>query len=175
MFETWRLENETGLGSKRRRMRVPAIADASNRPLAILAGPTSDKPIEVVDSDGDDPPPGIVLQQAQSMELDTAMGTAGLAEARMGDIIAEARVNQAAPMTRAEVKEEPKPWHPKCTSAEDCVGRPESKLILHVLEGLQGDVYCERCFRGFLSDNPTFQGQWVDGPQAGQPYGGAGA
>lgn len=60
--------------------------------------------------------------------------------------------------------------HPECTSEEDCVGKTSDCLVRHMLEGDAGDVYCESCWKSFLSQNPTLEGIWEDGADAGQMF-----
>lgn len=47
------------------------------------------------------------------------------------------------------------PGHPRCTSAEDCIGEPSAKLVQHVLpdDGGKGDIYCLTCWNCFLQEN----------------------
>eukprot|EP00437_Effrenium_voratum_P019158 CAMPEP_0181459468 /NCGR_PEP_ID=MMETSP1110-20121109/32841_1 /TAXON_ID=174948 /ORGANISM="Symbiodinium sp., Strain CCMP421" /LENGTH=423 /DNA_ID=CAMNT_0023583989 /DNA_START=37 /DNA_END=1308 /DNA_ORIENTATION=- len=60
--------------------------------------------------------------------------------------------------------------HPECTSDGDCLGNPESSLVRHIIEGDDGDVYCEVCWASFLAHNEELEGQWEDGENAGQPF-----
>lgn len=49
--------------------------------------------------------------------------------------------------------------HPACTSQEDCIGTPDSRLVRHLLNGKRGDVYCKKCWESFLQANPTLEGE----------------
>lgn len=60
--------------------------------------------------------------------------------------------------------------HPECTSAGDCLGAPSDGLVRHMIEGEDGDVYCEACWHSFMFHNPDLEGLWEDGDQAGQRY-----
>merc|ERR1712203_571497 len=132
--------------------------------------------IEVADSDEDVPPERRTLQQAQNMELDATGIEAANGQPAATPVALSASDWSMAALPRAplamQAKVEPRSAEPhsKCMSGEDCVGRPEDHLVLHVLEGLPGDTYCESCWRGFLSENPTFEGRWEDGPNAGKAY-----
>jgi len=64
--------------------------------------------------------------------------------------------------------------HPDCTSAEDCIGRPDDRLVRHILDGMDGDIYCETCWGSFLEQNPHLEGIWEDGAEAGAPFAAAG-
>ena len=45
--------------------------------------------------------------------------------------------------------------HPRCRSQEDCIGDPDSPLLVHVQEdGRMGDLYCEPCWQNFLIQKP---------------------
>lgn len=60
--------------------------------------------------------------------------------------------------------------HPECTSAEDCIGDPDERLVRHILEGREGDVYCESCWESFREQTVDLEGIWQDGEHAGEPY-----
>eukprot|EP00490_Sorites_sp_Unknown_P000989 CAMPEP_0114688214 /NCGR_PEP_ID=MMETSP0191-20121206/63245_1 /TAXON_ID=126664 /ORGANISM="Sorites sp." /LENGTH=301 /DNA_ID=CAMNT_0001975455 /DNA_START=275 /DNA_END=1180 /DNA_ORIENTATION=+ len=60
--------------------------------------------------------------------------------------------------------------HPECTSAGDCLGAPSDGLVRHMIEGEDGDVYCEACWHSFMFHNPDLEGLWEDGDLAGQRY-----
>mmetsp|Transcript_62454 Transcript_62454/g.115999 ORF Transcript_62454/g.115999 Transcript_62454/m.115999 type:complete len:396 (-) Transcript_62454:124-1311(-) len=62
--------------------------------------------------------------------------------------------------------------HPRCTSVEDCIGKPEDRLVQHVLDDAEqessGDVYCETCWASFLQEQGRqLEGRWLDD---GTPY-----
>mmetsp|Transcript_51929 Transcript_51929/g.121542 ORF Transcript_51929/g.121542 Transcript_51929/m.121542 type:complete len:389 (-) Transcript_51929:216-1382(-) len=62
--------------------------------------------------------------------------------------------------------------HPECTSVEDCIGKPEDRLVQHVLDdadaGEGGDVYCASCWASFLQEQGRqLEGRWLDD---GSPY-----
>lgn len=44
--------------------------------------------------------------------------------------------------------------HPRCTSAEDCIGTHFEPLVQHVDGSKPGDIYCRACWHGFLK-NPS--------------------
>jgi hypothetical protein len=52
--------------------------------------------------------------------------------------------------------------HPKCTSAEDCLGTPQDQLVRHILNGTPADVYCITCWESFLQRNPSLEGEIVE-------------
>jgi len=41
--------------------------------------------------------------------------------------------------------------HPRCTSAEDCVGTSNDPLVQHVPDTGEGDLYCQTCWEAFFS------------------------
>lgn len=41
--------------------------------------------------------------------------------------------------------------HPRCTSAEDCIGTSNDQLVQHMPETGEGDLYCRRCWEAFFS------------------------
>mmetsp|Transcript_17785 Transcript_17785/g.41441 ORF Transcript_17785/g.41441 Transcript_17785/m.41441 type:complete len:419 (+) Transcript_17785:55-1311(+) len=60
--------------------------------------------------------------------------------------------------------------HPDCTSAEECVGRSSDRLVRHIIKDqdgndMDGDAYCESCWRCFLQDRERgfrLVGHWED-------------
>merc|ERR1711941_121655 len=52
--------------------------------------------------------------------------------------------------------------HPDCTSAEDCMGSPTDRLVRHILDGADGDLYCEICWESFKETNPHLEGRFED-------------
>mmetsp|Transcript_30555 Transcript_30555/g.83970 ORF Transcript_30555/g.83970 Transcript_30555/m.83970 type:complete len:388 (+) Transcript_30555:125-1288(+) len=52
--------------------------------------------------------------------------------------------------------------HPQCTSAEDCIGSQEEKLVQHIFNGSLGDIYCCKCWESFLLHNPTLEGEMLE-------------
>jgi len=60
--------------------------------------------------------------------------------------------------------------HPECTSGTDCLGSPLDRLVRHMIEGEDGDVYCEACWHSFMYHNPDLEGIWEDGELAGLRY-----
>jgi hypothetical protein len=49
--------------------------------------------------------------------------------------------------------------HPDCTSGEDCIGAPMSRLVQHMVsENQGGDIYCEPCWCTFVRRNPRLNG-----------------
>lgn len=48
--------------------------------------------------------------------------------------------------------------HPKCTSADDCIGSPLHPLVRHLHNGKAGDIYCEPCWESFCQRNPNLKG-----------------
>merc|ERR1712039_550448 len=75
-----------------------------------------------------------------------------------------ARTRAARPAVKAEepVAEEAPPGHPRCTSAEDCVGDDACRLVVHLLDGDLRDAYCEVCWSSFLGQNKSLEGVWED-------------
>merc|ERR1712187_727340 len=52
---------------------------------------------------------------------------------------------------------------PECTSQEDCIGGPSSRLVRHRISGREaGDIYCEPCWCTFVRRNPQLQGDFLD-------------
>lgn len=49
-----------------------------------------------------------------------------------------------------------------CTSQEDCIGSPQSRLVQHLLAGEEGDIYCEPCWCTFVRRNPQLQGVFLE-------------
>eukprot|EP00928_Gymnodinium_smaydae_P062138 TRINITY_DN46067_c0_g1_i1.p1 TRINITY_DN46067_c0_g1~~TRINITY_DN46067_c0_g1_i1.p1 ORF type:complete len:396 (+),score=118.98 TRINITY_DN46067_c0_g1_i1:87-1274(+) len=62
----------------------------------------------------------------------------------------------------AEEEEAEAEGHPECTSAEDCIGSLDAKLVRHLLNGGRGDVYCSVCWESFLLSNPTLEGEYEE-------------
>jgi len=58
--------------------------------------------------------------------------------------------------------------HPGCTSAEDCIGSADDRLVQHVMNGEHGDIYCEACWQSFLGTNSKLHGVFQD---SNEPYG----
>jgi len=52
--------------------------------------------------------------------------------------------------------------HELCTSVEDCVGSQEDRLVRHMADKGDGDVYCETCWRKFVVENPALEACWED-------------
>jgi len=59
-------------------------------------------------------------------------------------------------------EEEASPGHPECTSADDCIGTPEDRLMRHLHNGKAGDLYCEPCWESFCQRNPSLKGVFAD-------------
>lgn len=51
--------------------------------------------------------------------------------------------------------------HPRCTSAEDCIGSPLHPLVRHVHNGVDADIYCEPCWTSFSEQNLQLTGRPV--------------
>jgi len=47
--------------------------------------------------------------------------------------------------------------HPRCTSAEDCIGTRYDQLFRHLLDGQPADLYCQSCLESFLEQNPELE------------------
>ncbi len=58
--------------------------------------------------------------------------------------------------------------HPECTSADECVGSTESRLVRHLPHGIgttgTGDLYCEHCWDNILQQFPdsNLEGEFLD-------------
>jgi len=48
--------------------------------------------------------------------------------------------------------------HPECMSAEDCIGSASDKLVRHMVDGTEGDLYCIHCWQSFVEQNPVLEG-----------------
>mmetsp|Transcript_20988 Transcript_20988/g.59534 ORF Transcript_20988/g.59534 Transcript_20988/m.59534 type:complete len:366 (+) Transcript_20988:112-1209(+) len=53
--------------------------------------------------------------------------------------------------------------HPRCTSADDCIGNATSTLIRHLHNNKPGDTYCQPCWDSFCERNPTLKGVVEEG------------
>jgi len=47
--------------------------------------------------------------------------------------------------------------HPECTCAEDCLGSTSDTLVRHILEGVEGDLYCSACWEFFCEQDPSVE------------------
>lgn len=50
--------------------------------------------------------------------------------------------------------------HPRCTSAENCIGSSRDILVQHVNRGVFEDIFCASCWRSFLD---TYEGADLEG------------
>lgn len=50
--------------------------------------------------------------------------------------------------------------HPKCTSADKCIGSPDLPTVQHLLNGTPADRYCKRCWESFRERHPGLEGVW---------------
>jgi hypothetical protein len=71
--------------------------------------------------------------------------------------------NYSVNMASVSVPEQPPQpgGHPRCTSAEDCVGSPTDRLVQHMLHGKPADIYCEMCWVSFSSRNSALEGKYL--------------
>jgi len=163
LMASWRQELERPASAPKRRRVRPDSATGSatgaaggEGPAGTLALPAHataaaaalSGTVEILDSDDDD--------------AGGAVGSRAGAEASRG--------GAGSQVSDVKVEHDPPEGHRECASGEDCVGRARDVLVRHWLEGTEGDLYCEACWRGLLCANPGLEGVWEDGPHAGEAY-----
>eukprot|EP00929_Paragymnodinium_shiwhaense_P071069 TRINITY_DN36102_c0_g1_i1.p1 TRINITY_DN36102_c0_g1~~TRINITY_DN36102_c0_g1_i1.p1 ORF type:complete len:484 (-),score=76.35 TRINITY_DN36102_c0_g1_i1:158-1609(-) len=54
--------------------------------------------------------------------------------------------------------------HASCTSRDECIGSPQSRLVQHLVVHAPetGDVYCEPCWCTFVRRNPNLEGTFLE-------------
>lgn len=80
-------------------------------------------------------------------------------QTRAAQAPAQATAREPEPEEQVDLDDGPEAeGHPTCTSQEDCCGTPADSLVRHLLDGSEGDVYCQACWESFLDQNPNLEG-----------------
>eukprot|EP00913_Durusdinium_trenchii_P007681 g7217.t1 len=129
MFEDWRKVQDASQPAKRRRKGggVPEPAE----PVEPRSPPAQEEEeVDVPEEEEEMNPP-------EEEELgEHVNGVNGSAK----DEVLEDEEEEAELKDFAQVEDN---GHPECTSANDCLGTPADGLVRHMIEGEDGDVYCE--------------------------------
>jgi len=98
---------------------------------------------EQEEEQGDEEQDAMNLEVEEQDDLDMQMQASWQEESEQGEEVSEQGIGR----------------HPRCTSAEDCIGSPDCQLIQHYHKGKKADIYCSMCWDSFTSEHTSLMGR----------------